>query len=78
MTEFTVKIPDRFKEIMGEELKKPATKVLLSNAVEEKLKMLLLFKVADGILNKSKLSDNDFSKLVEEFRDNLAKKYEIS
>ena len=70
--------PDRFNEIIGDELEKPATKSLLRNAVEEKLKVLLLFKVVDDILKKSKLSDNDFSELLEEYRDNLAKKYGLS
>ena len=78
MAELKLKIPERFNEIIGDELEKPATKVLLRGAVEEKLKVLLLFKVVDDILKKSKLSDNNFSKLVEEYRDNLAKRYGIS
>lgn len=78
MTELRVEIPERFNEIIGDELAKPATKLLLRTAVEEKLKVLLLFKVVDDILKKSKLSDDDFSKLVEEYRDNLAKRYGLS
>ena len=78
MVELKIEIPERFNDIIGDELEKPATKSLLRSAVEEKLKILLLFKAVDGVLKKSKLSDDDFSKLVEEYRDNLAKKYGIS
>lgn len=78
MAELRVEISESFKEIIGDELKKPATKSLLRGAVEEKLKILLLFKAVDGILKKSKLSDKDFSGLVEEYRNNLAKRYGIS
>jgi len=78
MAELKVEIPERFIEMIGDELKKSDTKVLLRNAVEEKLKLLLLFKAVNDILKDSKLSDNDFSKLVEEYRDNLAKRYGIS
>ena len=75
MVELKVKISERFNDIIGDELDKPATKSLLRSAVEEKLKVLLLFKAVDGILKKSKLSDDNFSELVEEYRDNLAKRY---
>jgi len=78
MAELKIEIPKGFNEIIGDELGKPATKVLLRGAVEEKLKVLLLFKVVDDILKKSKLTDKDFSKLVEEYRGNLAKRYGIS
>ena len=78
MAELKVEIPERFNELIGDELNKPSTKALLKEAVEDKLKMLLLFKTVDNILKKSKLSDENFSKLVEEYRDNLAKKYGIS
>ena len=78
MAELKVEIPERFNELIGDELNKPSTKALLKEAVEDKLKMLLLFKAVDNILKKSKLSDENFSKLVEEYRDNLAKKYGIS
>ena len=62
MSELRVKIPKRFDEIMKDELEKPATKLLLSNAVEDKLNVLLLFKVVDDILKGSKLSKNNFDK----------------
>jgi len=78
MVELKVEIPERFTKIIGDELKKSSTKALLREAVEEKLKVLLLFKAVDGILKKSKLSDDNFSKLVEEYRGNLAKRYGIS
>ena len=78
MAELKVEIPERFSDIIGDELKKSSTKALLREAVEEKLKILLLFKAVDGILKKSKLSDDKFSELVEEYRDNLAKRYGIS
>ena len=76
--ELKVEIPDRFNEIIGDELKNPSIKSLLRGAVEDKLKVLLLFKAVDDILRKSKLSDENFSELVEEYRDNLAKRYGIS
>ena len=75
MVELKVEIPERFNKLIGKELEKPATKALLREAVEDKLKVLLLFKVVDGILKKSKLSDGNLSKLVEEYRSNLAKRY---
>ena len=78
MVELKVEIPERFTKIIGDELKKSSTKALLREAVEEKLKVLLLFKAGDGILKKSKLSDDNFSKLVEDYRGNLAKRYGIS
>ncbi|MBI2108301.1 hypothetical protein HYU10_04765 [Candidatus Woesearchaeota archaeon] len=78
MGKLTVEIPERFNEIIGDELEKPATKALLRGAVEDKLKVLLLFKAVDSVLAKSKLSDDDFSKLVKEYRDNLAKRYGIT
>ena len=78
MAELKVKIPERFNELIGDELKKPSTKALLREAVEDKLKVLLLFKAVDDILKKSKLSDANLSELVEEYRDNLAKRYGIS
>ena len=77
MVELKVMIPERFSDIIGDELDKPATKSLLRSAVEEKLRVLLLFKAVDDILKKSKLSDGNLSKLVEEYRDNLAKRYGI-
>ncbi len=78
MVKLTIEIPERFNEIIGEELKEPNTKSLLRGAIEDKLRVLLLFKVTDDLLKKSKLSDDDFSKLVEEYRGNLAKRYSIS
>ena len=78
MAELKIEIPERFNKIIGDELKKPATKALLREAVEDKLKVLLLFKAVDDVLKKSKLSDDNFSELVEEYRDNLAKRYGIS
>ena len=78
MAEVKIEIADRFTEIIGEELKKSSTKSLLRSAVEEKLKVLFLFKAVDDILKKSKLTDEDFSELVDEYRDNLAKRYGIS
>lgn len=77
MAELKVEIPESFFEMIGDELKKPDTKVLLRGAIEEKLKLLLLFKVVNDILKDSKLSEDDFSELVEEYRDNLAKRYGI-
>lgn len=78
MAELKVEIPERFIEMIGDELKSSDAKVLLRSAVEEKLKVLLLFKVVNDILKDSKLSNDDFSKLVEEYRDNLAKRYDLS
>ena len=77
MAELKVEIAERFNELIGDELKNPSTKALLREAVEDKLKVLLLFKAVDNILKKSKLSDESFSELVEEYRDNLAKRYGI-
>lgn len=78
MVELKIEIPEGLNKIIGDELGKPTTKALLRGAVEEKLKVLLLFKVVNDILKKSKLSDENLSKLIEEYRGNLAKRYGIS
>ncbi|MCG2718068.1 MAG: hypothetical protein L6408_04440 [Nanoarchaeota archaeon] len=77
MCEIVVEIPDALKQITDEYLEEADTKLLLREAVEEKLKLLLLFKVVDKILKKSKLTDEKFNELVEEYRERLAKRYGV-
>ncbi len=77
MCEIVVEIPDALKQITDEYLEEADTKLLLREAVEEKLKLLLLFKVVDKILKKSKLTDEKFNELVEEYRERLAKSYGV-
>jgi len=75
MAELRVEIPERFNEIIGDELENPATKSLLRSAIEEKLKILLLFKVVDDILKKSKLSDEKAAELADELKERVAKRH---
>lgn len=75
MSEVVVNIPAGLYKIAGDELKAPQTKALFSEAVEEKLKMLLLFKAVDRILSKSKLSDKHAEELAEELRERVAKRH---
>lgn len=75
MPELKVEIPAGLFKIAGEELEKSETKVLLREAVEEKLRVLLLFKVVDNILKKSKLTDEQAKELVEELEERVAKRH---
>jgi len=77
MAELKIEIPKGF-EVIKDELENPDTKSILKSAVEEKLKVLLLFKIVDDALKKSKLSEDNFSQLVEEYRENLSKRYNLS
>lgn len=77
MAEVVVNISDGLSRVVGSELDLPGTNVLLREAVEQKLKILLLFKTVDDILKKSKLTDEGLEKLVEEYRENLANKYGV-
>ncbi len=75
MSEVVVKIPAGLYKIVGDELKAPQTKALLREAVEEKLKLLVLFREVDRILSKSKLSDEQADELAEELRERVAKRH---
>ena len=77
MAEVVVNISDGLSRVVGSELNRPETKILLREAVEQKLKLLLLFKTVDDILKKSKLTDEGLEELVEEYRENLANRYEV-
>jgi hypothetical protein len=77
MVELKLKVPDGLDKIIGELLEKPDTKAFLNAGIEERLKTLILFEVVDKTLTKSKLTDDKFDELVEEFRTALAKKYEV-
>jgi len=75
MAEIKVEIPVGLFKITREELEKSETKVLLREAVEEKLRVLLLFKVVDNILKKSKLADEQAKELAEELEERVAKRH---
>jgi cellobiose-specific phosphotransferase system component IIA len=75
MAEVVVKVPEGLTKAIGGELEKPETKILLREAVEEKLRVLLLFKVVDDILKKSKLTDEKFKEIVEEYKGRIAKRH---
>ena len=77
MAELKLEISDGINKMLGNELKKAETKLLLESAVEDRLKLLVLFKIVDKILSKSKLSEDKFSGLVNEFRGRLAKRYGV-
>ncbi|HJH27141.1 MAG TPA: hypothetical protein C5S37_10340, partial [Methanophagales archaeon] len=70
-----IEIPAGLFKMAAEELKKSETKVLLREAVEEKLRVLLLFKVVDNILKKSKLTDEQAKELAEELEERVAKRH---
>jgi hypothetical protein len=75
MAEIVVRISEGLAKAVGEELEKPEVKVLFREAVEEKLRVLLLFKVVDNILKKSKLTDEQARELAEELRERVAKRH---
>jgi len=75
MAELKVEIPAGLFKIAREELEKSETKVLFREAVEEKLRVLLLFKVVDNILEKSKLTDEQAKELAEELEERVAKRH---
>ena len=77
MAELKVRIPEGLDRIIGSELDKPETKALLEEAVEEKLKIIVLSTVVDSILSKSKLTDGKFEELVKEYRKGLAKAHGV-
>ncbi len=75
MPELVIEIPEVLAKAVGEELRKPETKVLFREAVEEKLRVLLLFKVVDNILKKSRLTDEQVKELAEELKERVAKRH---
>lgn len=75
MAELKVEVSEGLLKIVGEELKKPETNVLFREAIEEKLRVLLLFKVTDNILKKSKLTDEHARELAEELKERVAKRH---
>ncbi len=75
MGEVKFEIPEGLFKMAAEELKKSETKVLLREAVEEKLRVLLLFKVVDNILKKSKLTDEQAKELAKELEERVAKRH---
>jgi cellobiose-specific phosphotransferase system component IIA len=75
MAEVVVRVPEGLTKAISGELEKPETKILLREAVEEKLRVLLLFKVVDDILKKSKLTDEKFKEIVEEYKGRIAKRH---
>jgi hypothetical protein len=77
MADVVVNISEGLNRVVGSELNRPETRVLLREAVEEKLKLLLLFKVTDDILKKSKLTDEGFEELVKEYKENIARRYGV-
>jgi hypothetical protein len=77
MADVVVNISEGLNRVVGSELNRPETKVLLREAVEEKLKLLLLFKVTDDILKKSKLTDEGFEELVKEYKESIARRYGV-
>ena len=77
MADVVVNISEGLNRVVGSELNRPETKVLLREAVEEKLKLLLLFKVTDDILKKSNLTDEGFEELVKEYRERIARRYGV-
>jgi len=77
MTELIVDIPPGLYKAAGEELNNPRIKALLGEAVEQKIRVLLLFKAVDEILSKSGLSDVKADELAEELRSRVAERHGI-
>ena len=75
MAEIVVEIPDGLKSVLGGEFERPETRVLFREAVEEKIRVLLLFKVVDSILKESKLTDEQAGELTEELREGVARRH---
>jgi hypothetical protein len=72
MTEYVIDIPPELYGLAAEELKKAQTKKLLQEAVEQKIKTLILFGAVDKILKKSALSDEKAAELAEELNRRVA------
>jgi len=72
MAELMIEIPDGLNEVLGSELECPETKVMFREAVEEKIRVLLLFKVVDDILKKSKLTGEQAKELADEVNEAVA------
>ena len=77
MTEYVIDIPPELYGLAAEELKKAQTKKLLQEAVEQKIKTLLLFGAVDNILKKSALSDEKAAELAEELNLRVARRHNI-
>ncbi|MCX6665846.1 MAG: hypothetical protein NT038_07315 [Euryarchaeota archaeon] len=75
MGEIKIEISEGLLKLAGKELKKPEMKVLFREAVEEKLRTLLLFERVDAILQKSKLSEEQAQLLADELNKRVAKRH---
>ena len=79
MTQLTIDIPEGMSRIIGaEKLERPETQSMLRRAVVEKLKVLMLSDVVDGILKKSKLTDDQAALLADEANIAVARKHGIA
>ena len=76
--EIKIKIPERFEKLIGNELKEPEVKTMLSNAVLEKLRVMVSFDVVDEILKKGEVDESKYKSLVEEYRTKLDKRHGLA
>ena len=77
MSQAVLKIPEGLDKIVGKDIESRETREFLAEGLEQRLKLLILFRAVDDILKKSKLADAGFDKLVEEYREGLAKRYGV-
>lgn len=74
MTELRVEIPDEL-EILAKEIGKKELGEIVSKALKDKSTEALLFKYADEILKKSKMTDELALKLGNELKERVAKRH---
>ncbi|MCK4614665.1 MAG: hypothetical protein KAU14_07670 [Thermoplasmata archaeon] len=74
MLELTIEIPKEL-EIGVKELKKEELNRIVCEALKERLSEELMFKIADDLLKESRLTDDFASKLGNELKKRVAKRY---
>ena len=70
-----VEVPDSMAKMLGDDIKNPSTQALFREAVEDKIRELMLFKVADILLKKSKLTEEKALELAQELKERVAKRH---
>jgi len=77
MTDYVIDIPPELYGLAAEELKDKRTRRLLQDAVEQKIKTILLFNAVDKMLAKSTLGEGSANELSEELKGRMAKRHGI-
>ena len=74
MVELTIEIPKEL-EIGVKELRKEELNRIVCKALKEKLSEELMFKIADGLLKESRLTDEIASNFGNELKERVAKRH---